>query len=148
MTDPADLDSIQHAVSLQGATIGRHEELLQDLLEGLNSLTEHHDQGFKGTMELIKELTHRLSAIPENPQSPFPFSGELVQPTPVPQEPCLPPPERHSGNFGTCQGFLSQCSLIFELQLSSFPSDRLKIAYIITLMSGRVLSWAMAVWEQ
>jgi hypothetical protein len=41
--------------------------------------------------------------------------------------------------------FLSQCSLIFELQPLSFPS---KIAYLITLMSGRALVWAKAVWEQ
>jgi hypothetical protein len=35
-----------------------------------------------------------------------------------------------------------------ELQPSSFPSDCSKIAYLITLMSWRVLAWAMAVWEQ
>ena len=42
--------SILYTVSLQGATIGRHEELLLDLLEGLRSLTERHDQWFKAIM--------------------------------------------------------------------------------------------------
>ena len=41
-----------------------------------------------------------------------------------------------------------QCSLIIELQHSSFLSDRSKIAYLITLMSGRALAQATAVWEQ
>ena len=113
MTAPADLDQLCHAVSLQGATLRSHEELLLALLEGLRSLTECHDQGFKAI-----------------------------------KEPRLPPPERNSGDPGTCRGCDSQCSLIFELQPSSFPSDRLKIAYLIPLMSGRVLSWATAVWEQ
>ena len=55
MTDPADLDLLRHAVSLQGATIGRNEELLQGLLEGLSSLTEGHDYGLKAIMEQIRE---------------------------------------------------------------------------------------------
>ena len=50
--------------------------------------------------------------------------------------------------LGTCLAFLAQCSLIIELQLSSFPLDHSKIAYLITLISGRALVWATAVWEQ
>ena len=46
------------------------------------------------------------------------------------------------GDSRTCRVFLSQRSLVFELQPSLFP------AYIITLMSWRVLAWATAVWEQ
>ncbi|KAK3559696.1 hypothetical protein QTP86_017675, partial [Hemibagrus guttatus] len=62
-------------------------------------------------------------------------------------EPNLPPPQRFSGDPSACDGFLTQCSLTFELQPSSFPSDRAKIAYVITLLSGKALSWAMAVWK-
>jgi hypothetical protein len=54
----------------------------------------------------------------------------------------------YAGDPGTCRAFLSQCSLIFELQPSSFLSDQSKTTYPITLMSVRVLSWATAVWEQ
>lgn len=75
-------------------------------------------------------------------------SGDFVQATPAPREPHLPPPEGIVGDPGTCRAFLSQCSIIFELQPSSFPSDHSKIAYLITLMSGRALTWPMAVWEQ
>ncbi|KAK3509827.1 hypothetical protein QTP70_012503 [Hemibagrus guttatus] len=62
-------------------------------------------------------------------------------------EPHLPPPQCFSGDPSACDGFLTQCSLTFELQPSSFPSDRAKIAYVITLLSGKALSWAMAVWK-
>ncbi|KAK3515956.1 hypothetical protein QTP86_020264, partial [Hemibagrus guttatus] len=51
-------------------------------------------------------------------------------------EPRLPPPQRFSGDPSACDGFLTQCSLTFDLQPSSFPSDRAKIAYVITLLSG------------
>ena len=68
MTDTADLDQLRHAVSLQGAAIGRHEELLQDLLEGLHSLTEHHGKGFKAIMEQIRELAHRQPTTSESPR--------------------------------------------------------------------------------
>nr|XP_046210762.1 protein LDOC1-like [Oncorhynchus gorbuscha] len=105
MTDPADSDQLHNAVSQQGATIGRHKELLHCLMEGLFTLA-------------------------------------------VSQEPRLPPPEHYAGDSGNCRAFLSQCSLIFELQFSSFPSDHSKIAYLIMLMSGRALNWAMVVWEQ
>ena len=96
MTDPADLNQLHHIVSLQGATIGRHEEVLQDLLEGLHSLTECHDQGFKAIMEQISELAHRQHVMSETSQPPsnLPTSGGLV-----PQEPRLPPPERAGRSF-------------------------------------------------
>ncbi|XP_036845748.1 protein LDOC1-like [Oncorhynchus mykiss] len=68
--------------------------------------------------------------------------------TPPSREPHLPPLESFNGEPSTCLVFLAQCALIFELQPSYFPSDRSKIAYLITLISGRALTWATAVWEQ
>lgn len=119
-------------------------------MERFQSLAQRHDQGFKALMEQFRELSHRQHAPSETSHSLSnpPTSGGFVQHTPAPRELCLPPPERYARHPGTCQEFLSQCSLIFELQPSSFSSDRSKIVYLITLMSGRVLSWAMAVWEQ
>ena len=89
----------------------------------LHTLAECHDQAFDTLLEHIRG---------------FPTG----QPTPVSLVPHLPPPERYAGDSGTCWVFLSQWSLIFELQPSLFPSDRWRIAYIITLMSGRALAWA------
>jgi hypothetical protein len=48
---------------LDSPSIGSHEELLLDLLEGLCSLAEHHYQGFKAIMEQISELAHRQPSI-------------------------------------------------------------------------------------
>ncbi|KAK1797599.1 hypothetical protein P4O66_000788 [Electrophorus voltai] len=57
-------------------------------------------------------------------------------------EPLLPAPERYAGEAGGCRGFLRQCSLAFEQQPSPFPTERAKVAYIISL-----LAWASLVWE-
>ena len=62
-------------------------------------------------------------------------------------EPRLPPPERYEGDPRSCRSFLSTCSLVFELQPSSFPTERSKVAYVITLLSGRAREWATAVWD-
>lgn len=106
-------------------------------MECLHTLTEHHDQAFDTLLEQFRGFPTGQRVTPV-----------ISQPTPVSREPCLPPPERYAGDNGTCRAFLSQCSLIFELQPSSFPSDRSRIEDIITLMSGRALAWATAVWEQ
>jgi hypothetical protein len=44
--------------------------------------------------------------------------------------------------------FFVSALFFFSYSHLSFSSDRWKIEYVITLMSGRALSWAMAVWEQ
>lgn len=74
------------------------------------------------------------------------------------QLPQLPRRRRHTfgcpawnvslGESGDCRPFLSQCDLHFELQASSFPSDRAKIAYVISYLSGCAKAWATAEWDR
>ncbi|KAJ8000735.1 hypothetical protein DPEC_G00183430 [Dallia pectoralis] len=90
-------------------------------------------------------LTAPRSEVPSPPPDIPPAAPESASPS---REPRLPPPERFSGEESGCGPFLTQCSLIFELQPSSFPTDRSRIAYLMTVMSGRALTWASAVWEQ
>ncbi|KAI2651180.1 Retrotransposon-derived protein PEG10 [Labeo rohita] len=92
-------------------------------------------------MSSIHQLFDRLPGV-----SPSPSPPSCNRPTPV-AEARLPPPKPFAGDPSSCQGFLTQCSLTFEVQPSSFPKDRSKIAYIITLLSNKALSWASAVWE-
>ncbi|KAJ8016451.1 hypothetical protein DPEC_G00007340 [Dallia pectoralis] len=44
--------------------------------------------------------------------------------------------------------FLSQCLQIFELQASSFPTEKSRVAYMITMMNVQALEWAMPIWDQ
>ncbi len=56
-------------------------------------------------------------------------------------------PTSFSGEAVTCNGFLLQCSLYFELQSHQFTTERAKVAFIISLLTGRALQWAEALWS-
>ncbi len=69
-------------------------------------------------------------------------------PSPIP--PSASPmarPGNFSGEAAACSGFLLQCSLYLEMQPQLFPTERSKIAFIISLLSGRALQWAEALWN-
>lgn len=57
-------------------------------------------------------------------------------------------PKLYSGEANECKGFLLQCELIFEMQPNRFPTDRSKIAYMLSLLTGKALQWAVSIREQ
>ena len=150
MTAPADSNQLRNTISSQGATIGRHEELLRGLMEGFQTLAELHDRALNTFLEQFRGLSVRQSTTTITYQHlSNPAVSRAASPaTLISWEPRLPPSERFDGESGTSWAFLAQCSLIIELQPSSFPSDHSKIVYLITMMSRRALVWATAVWEQ
>lgn len=48
-------------------------------------------------------------------------------------------PNPFSGEAHECKGFLLQCELIFEMQPTRYPTDRSKIASVISLLTGKAL---------
>ncbi|KAL0157331.1 hypothetical protein M9458_048577, partial [Cirrhinus mrigala] len=56
-------------------------------------------------------------------------------------------PACYSGEAAKCNGFLLQCTLYFEMQPQRFPTERSKTAFITSLLSGRALDWADALWQ-
>lgn len=123
-------------------SVRRHEMALAQQEE----LMAKHSQLLADVTSSIRQLFDRL---PPTPLAP-PAMSSTALPSPQPpismMEPRLPPPQRYTGDPNACRGFLTQCSLSFELQPSSFPSDRSKVAYLITLLSGKALAWATEVW--
>lgn len=60
-----------------------------------------------------------------------------------------PPP--YGGKVENCGGFLLQWALHFETQSLRFPTDRAKIAFIISLLADKALQFqykAEAIWQQ
>uniref|UniRef100_A0A673JVB1 DUF4939 domain-containing protein n=1 Tax=Sinocyclocheilus rhinocerous TaxID=307959 RepID=A0A673JVB1_9TELE len=51
-----------------------------------------------------------------------------------------------SGEAASCSGFLLQCSLYLEMQPHLFVTERAKVSFIISLLSGRALQWAESPW--
>lgn len=115
--EPADLDRIRTALEGQGTLLDQHHSQLEAVHRSLGALTA------------------RMTSL----------AAQLQQPKL--QEPRLPTPEPYAGEPGTCRSFLSQCSLVFQLQPGSFPNDRSRVAYVITLLAGRAREWGTALWD-
>lgn len=60
----------------------------------------------------------------------------------------MPLPPRYDGDPKACRVFLNPCIIHFEVLAHQFSSDRAKIAFIISLLSGEALAWATPLWER
>ncbi len=56
-------------------------------------------------------------------------------------------PATFTGEGEDCSGFILQVSLYFEMQSHQFTNDRARVAFIISLLSGRALQWAQSIWK-
>ncbi len=94
----------------------------------------------------MRHLFERLPQAPDFAPASTPATSSAGAVPPL-VEPHLPPPQRFSGDPEACEGFLTQRSLTFQLQPFTLPSDQARIAYILTLLAGKALAWATAVWN-
>lgn len=87
---------------------------------------------------------------PPPPPPPPPSASFLaaVSPTPLASTVPLARPERFSGASGDCRAFITQCELHFELQAASYPTDRAKVAFVISHLTDRAAAWATAEWQR
>ncbi|KAI5625724.1 nephrocystin-4-like [Silurus asotus] len=90
------------------------------------------------TSEFVREITAALR--------------EAFRPATVNQAPPLSGgpmalPASFSGDAAECHGFLLQVSLYIEMHSHSFPNKRAKVEFLISLLTGRALAWARALWS-
>ncbi|KAL6472217.1 hypothetical protein MHYP_G00184050 [Metynnis hypsauchen] len=141
--DPAELDPIKSALHNQGAVISRHEH--HDMMQQLTLLVRAQTEGAQpASASASTGVGAGASAATPVLASPLP----PADPTPIWGDALVANPERYAGDPETCRGFLLQCSLVFEQQPSWFPTERSKVAYMISLLTGRVLAWATSLWER
>ncbi len=57
-------------------------------------------------------------------------------------------PAPFTGVAEECNRFLLQCLLALEMQPHLYTTDRAKIAFIISLLTGQALPWAETIWSQ
>lgn len=98
--------------------------------------------------EMMSMLDKMSSSPPKTAPPPSPkasTSGYQVSPI---HEPRLSPPEVFKGEQSQCRPFITQCEIVFELQPSSFPTERAKVAYAISLLSGKAKLWGTAEWQK
>lgn len=115
----ADVEELRSFVQRLGVTVHTQQDGLQKMDDALN------------------QLGHRVRALYDSPPSTPSVPAATVK---------LSPPPPFSGEPSACKGFLTQCSVVFELQPGNFPTERSKVAYILTRLSGKALDWATALW--
>ncbi len=137
-------------MALQGAQLKQHEELLRHLVDSNNALLRQVSVLTTGVSDLSAQLTHPVGSNPAQlaATASNPVSEQRVVTSNVVREPSVPVPERYAGDPGSCNAFLLQVSLVFELQPNSYASDRARVAYIISLLTGRARDWGAAVWSK
>ncbi|KAL6457430.1 hypothetical protein MHYP_G00343930 [Metynnis hypsauchen] len=140
--DPAELDHITSALQNQGAVIGRHAQLLHDMIQQLTLVRAQTDGAQPASASAGTGVGAGASAAAPVLASPLP----PTDPTPIRGDALVANPERYTGDPETCRGFLLQCSLVFEP--SRLPTERSKVAYMISLLTGRALAWATSLWER
>lgn len=62
-------------------------------------------------------------------------------------EPRVNNPPVYAGEPTNRRSFIIQCEVVFSLQPRTYATERSKVAYIISLLSGRARDWGAAVWE-
>uniref|UniRef100_A0A8C9S013 DUF4939 domain-containing protein n=1 Tax=Scleropages formosus TaxID=113540 RepID=A0A8C9S013_SCLFO len=60
------------------------------------------------------------------------------------QHPCLATPLRYDGSLMKCLGFIMQCELVFTSLPKVCCTDETKITYVLVLLTGLALQWAIA----
>ncbi|KAK3508059.1 hypothetical protein QTP70_011854 [Hemibagrus guttatus] len=100
--------------------------------------------------DLVETLRQALAALPV-PASPSPAATSANTVTassaPLGVSP-MAQPAPYSGSAEDCNGFLLQCSLVLEMQPHLYPTERSKVAFIISQLRGRALLWAESLWSQ
>lgn len=142
--EPAEPDLFK-VLSVQGQTIGRHEQGLKEIGEAITTLSTLVTQLGSKLSEVCAQLAPSPTTASASRSTPAQASVSSA-PTSAPREPFMPIPQPFSGDMGACEGFLLKCDLVFEQQPQTYATDRSRIAYIVGLLSGKASEWATAAW--
>ena len=155
--DPADAEAVRAALRAQGERIVQTEKILHAVggeMSGMSAQIGRLSEQFGQLMAQLtsppveQRQTPAPSADPAPSTAPASGAASALLPTPVTYvKPLhLSLPERFSGESGDCRSFLVQCGLHFELQTQSFPTERSRVAYMVSYLTGRAEKWATAEW--
>ncbi|KAL0173541.1 hypothetical protein M9458_029509, partial [Cirrhinus mrigala] len=131
--DPAAVHRLTTEVSAQASVLATHQQQLAHL----TALTE----------EMVKTL--RSLQLPSAETAPLPVA--TPSPSTSPAAPVASPrlayPDKFDGSPAKCKGFLLQCSLFVTQQPALYPTEESRIAFVCSLLTGKALDWATAVWD-
>ncbi len=133
--DPAGDEFVRSAIAHQGALLGHQASQLSSTAQEVETLTAQ-----------LAELSGRFRELQQNVLLSSASAASLPLSHREP-EPHANNPPLYDGDPNSCRAFLSQCSLVFALQPRRYATERLKVAYVITLLTGRAREWGTSVWD-
>ncbi len=95
--------------------------------------------------ELLKGYQEQLA----NLQSVNEHLTHYIQslPPPMPKTVSFALPDKFNGSAEHCRGFLRQVGIYLNHQGEKFASEMDKCAFLMTLLTGKAIDWAAAVWD-
>ncbi len=126
--DPAKEEPLRSAMDMQGVMLGRHEEELSAARLAVEGLTAQ-----------VTDLSSRLLMLYQDP-SADPRRYPLHEPR-INNPPC------YAGEPTECRAFLTQCEVVFSLQPQTYAGDPARIAFVLSLLTGRAREWGTSAWE-
>ncbi len=131
--DSAGSDPLRSALVQQGVLLGQHATQLNTTAHEVDALNARVAELLTRVDDLQREAANR---------GPVLRAGIPLEPEPHANNPPV-----YDGDSNACQAFLSQCSLVFSLQPRRYATEEAKVAYVLTLLSGRAREWGIAVWR-
>jgi len=132
-SDPAAIAQLSSEISAQASQLAVYQHRLTRL------------------MNLTKELVRSLQGLTLQPAEPPPVTVAATNHPPEQPANTVSPrlafPEKFDGASDRCKGFLLQCSLFVNQQPTLYTTDTSKIAFVCSLLTGKVLEWITAVWR-
>lgn len=127
---------------------------VQPALVQQGAIQDQHSTQLSSTSHDVQILSRQLTELHTCLEQVKLAVREIRQSIPSAEAAAAPEHEPHTvnsptydGDVNTCQAFLSQCSLVFALQPRRYASEMSKVAFIITLLTGRARDWGAAVWD-
>ncbi|KAK3535520.1 hypothetical protein QTP70_016934 [Hemibagrus guttatus] len=105
----------------------------------LREIIVHQDSLIRAFQAQLEALTVQLrSATAATPREMPIAHGE---------SPRLALPDKFDGSADRCRGFLRQCGVFFSHQPGMYREEGTKCAFLLSLLTGKALEWASAVWD-
>ena len=135
--DSAEAKQLSEVLRAQEARLTRQEEFQTAMAANMGQLSSQ-------LQEILGHLGQSSPAAPPPPTPVFPEAN-----THSGGASCkLAPPAQYGGEPGMCKTFLIDCSIHFELRPHAFPSERAKVAFMLSYLTGRAKAWASAEWSR
>ena len=147
--EPTAMDRLERAEGEVNRLTGDIASLIQ--------LGHQHQQQLQRQQEQLAQVIEKLTSLatPAPPPQPEPNAPPPDAPAPVatPPDPAAPEPkignpERFDGDPKQVRAFLTSCRVQFSLQPRTFATERARVGYVITHLTGRARLWGAAEFER